>query len=352
MCQQQAVELLPDQVGLLAVQNDAVTSQVSLEFVERGLDFPALVVQGGELPGRRALGFQHTSQQAVQRLSTLHPSRVVFHHPHRDAPSALPPLPLRCTHRAHVRPVAHASLAWKTLVLRESAYKIGTCEASNTPHVVSKEFPISQAEHALLNLLHHLPRQGQLALAVRAESGSEQHVRAPSTSDTKRTFGYTLRPRLATGRRPPRWPPRGPHPGCCHRCSLSAIVGIMLRACAASPPVPQARRARLTLAGNPAATAPVRCPRPRPRGFGCPGRPSTSGPPADTATPVAPTTACTAPERRQSTSSHGLAKRAVARWLSRWPPTPLESSLEETSIWLYPLKIQSGNVKSIMEDHH
>ena len=49
----QAVELLPDQVRGLAAQDQLGAAQVGLEFGQSGLDLPALVIEGGELGGRR-----------------------------------------------------------------------------------------------------------------------------------------------------------------------------------------------------------------------------------------------------------------------------------------------------------
>ena len=50
--QEQPIELLTDQVRGLAAQHDLRAAQVGLQFVERRLDLPALVVERGQLTRR------------------------------------------------------------------------------------------------------------------------------------------------------------------------------------------------------------------------------------------------------------------------------------------------------------
>ncbi len=44
----QTVELLPDQVGGFAAQDDLGATQVGLQFGQSGFDLPALVIESGE----------------------------------------------------------------------------------------------------------------------------------------------------------------------------------------------------------------------------------------------------------------------------------------------------------------
>ena len=44
----EAVEFLANQVGGLAAQDDLGAAQMGLEFVERGFDFPALMIERGQ----------------------------------------------------------------------------------------------------------------------------------------------------------------------------------------------------------------------------------------------------------------------------------------------------------------
>ena len=45
----EAVELLADEVRRLAAQDDPGAPQMGLEFVERGFDFPALMIEGRQM---------------------------------------------------------------------------------------------------------------------------------------------------------------------------------------------------------------------------------------------------------------------------------------------------------------
>ena len=46
---QEAVELLPDQVGSLAAQHNLGAAEVSFQFVQGGFDFPPFVIEGRQL---------------------------------------------------------------------------------------------------------------------------------------------------------------------------------------------------------------------------------------------------------------------------------------------------------------
>jgi hypothetical protein len=47
--QEQAIELLADQVGSLAAQHNLGTAQVSFQFVQSGFNFPPLVIESRHL---------------------------------------------------------------------------------------------------------------------------------------------------------------------------------------------------------------------------------------------------------------------------------------------------------------
>ena len=50
--QHQAPELLADEFGSFAAEDDPGAAEVGLEFVQRGFDLPALAVESGQLRGR------------------------------------------------------------------------------------------------------------------------------------------------------------------------------------------------------------------------------------------------------------------------------------------------------------
>ena len=68
MCHQQPEHFLADQIGGLAAQHDFGAAQMGLEFVERGFDFPALVIERGQFGGRSLLVIQNGGDEPVQRL--------------------------------------------------------------------------------------------------------------------------------------------------------------------------------------------------------------------------------------------------------------------------------------------
>ena len=49
----QAVELLAHQIGRSAAQDNPRAPQVGFQFVQRGLDFPALMIERRQVGGRR-----------------------------------------------------------------------------------------------------------------------------------------------------------------------------------------------------------------------------------------------------------------------------------------------------------
>lgn len=59
----QAVKLLPHEVRGRAAQDDCGASQMGLKLVERRLDFPALVVEGGQLLSRRLVVLENAGDQ-------------------------------------------------------------------------------------------------------------------------------------------------------------------------------------------------------------------------------------------------------------------------------------------------
>ena len=213
--QQQSLEFLPHQVGLLAAQHDALAAKVGLCSFEGRLDSSALVVQDFQLAGPSALGFQHARNQAEQRLGTLYPVQAALHHAHRHAPLAC--RRSHCGGRrfdAQVRAVTEAPLEGQGLVRLEFPDKIRTGRTGNVQQLVAEEIPIRQAEHAFPQVSHRHPRQVRLALGTRPRPRSEQQLHADCTSATKRSSGNAMRVRLAA-RRPPRWPPRLPLSGWC-----------------------------------------------------------------------------------------------------------------------------------------
>ena len=68
MRHQQTIELLLDQFRRLAPHHDLRPAQKGLEFIERRLDLPALVVQSRQFFGRSLGVVEDGSDQAINRL--------------------------------------------------------------------------------------------------------------------------------------------------------------------------------------------------------------------------------------------------------------------------------------------
>ena len=72
----EAIELLTDEVRRLAAQDHPGAPQMGLEFVECGLDFPALMIEGRQLMGRRRVVVEDRGEEPIERFGaadTLQP---------------------------------------------------------------------------------------------------------------------------------------------------------------------------------------------------------------------------------------------------------------------------------------
>lgn len=85
------VEFLANQIGCLAAQDDPGAAQVGLEFVERRLDFPALMVEGGQLCRRGRRVIQDGGDQPIDRLGTGDAIETIVDDAHLDASGLVAP---------------------------------------------------------------------------------------------------------------------------------------------------------------------------------------------------------------------------------------------------------------------
>src|SRR5260370_8582790 len=96
----QPIELVSDEIRGLAAQDDLGAAQVGLELVQRGFDFPSLVIEGGQFVGRGLVVIQNGGQQPIDRLGIGAPL-----HAARDGnPPHPPPLPPPTTPRTDGTP--------------------------------------------------------------------------------------------------------------------------------------------------------------------------------------------------------------------------------------------------------
>jgi len=81
---QESVELLAHKVGGFAAQHDLGTAQVGLEFVERGLDLPSLMIKSCQLAGWSLVRIEDGGCQPINRLGTLDSFKTVIDYPQHD----------------------------------------------------------------------------------------------------------------------------------------------------------------------------------------------------------------------------------------------------------------------------
>src|SRR5260370_14461836 len=90
----QPVELLSDEIGGLAAKHDLGAAQVGLELVQRGFDFPPLVIEGCQFVGRGFVVIQKGGDEPVDRLSSVCTLYTVVSKPHQITHSPAPPISL------------------------------------------------------------------------------------------------------------------------------------------------------------------------------------------------------------------------------------------------------------------
>lgn len=79
-----AVELLAHQLRCFAAQHPPTSAQVRLHLIEHRLDVPALVVQPGQLLGRRSRVIHQACDQAIGGHLTRSIRQLIVNHAHRD----------------------------------------------------------------------------------------------------------------------------------------------------------------------------------------------------------------------------------------------------------------------------
>jgi hypothetical protein len=77
---QKAIEFLPNQVRHLASQDDPAPTQVGLQLVQSGFNFPALVLQGGPFFRRSLLVVEHRGDEPITRFSVSDTLQAILDH--------------------------------------------------------------------------------------------------------------------------------------------------------------------------------------------------------------------------------------------------------------------------------
>jgi hypothetical protein len=103
--QQETIELLPDEVGSFAAQYYLRAAQMSFQFIQRRLDFPAFMIKRRQFPGRRQIMVQNGGDQTIERLRLSYTFQSLLDHAHPNAIGLLAPIPLRRIAVAQIRTV-------------------------------------------------------------------------------------------------------------------------------------------------------------------------------------------------------------------------------------------------------
>ena len=97
-----------------------------LEFVERGLDFPLLVVQIRQFFGGSVLVVQNSSDEAVDRIGVRNLVHVVVDHRHYDGVAISSPVRGRRIDAAEIRTVRQRSVRFQDGIAAGSPEQIRT----------------------------------------------------------------------------------------------------------------------------------------------------------------------------------------------------------------------------------
>ena len=151
---------------------------MGLEFTERGFDLPALRIQRRQLAGRRCVGVQNRRQQAIERLAVRHSFELIVDHPHLDAASPVPPVPLAGIELAQIGAVGEPSLHREAQVLLAPPQQRRARGLCLLPQRVAQKVAVGQTEHVFFQCRQHLFRQRDFSRRIGAQAAGEQHMGA------------------------------------------------------------------------------------------------------------------------------------------------------------------------------
>src|ERR1700730_15291738 len=86
------VKFLPNQIRALAAQDDLGAPQMGLEFIQRGFDFPALMVERRQLCGGSCLIIQNGGDEPIDRLRVGDAVQAVVNDAHLHAVGLASPI--------------------------------------------------------------------------------------------------------------------------------------------------------------------------------------------------------------------------------------------------------------------
>ena len=149
----EAVELLADEVRRLAAQDDPGAPQMGLEFVQCGLDFPALMIEGRQLMRWRRVVVADRGEEPIDRFGAA--LQAVVDRPHREPAGPVAAIPFRAIDGAQVRAVEQSSVGDQAHVLLDAPEQLGPAAARQGPQRETEEPAVRQAQHTGLQPAEH-----------------------------------------------------------------------------------------------------------------------------------------------------------------------------------------------------
>ena len=200
------ITFLADQVGGLTAQDHLGPAQMRLQFVQRGFDLPAFVIERGEFRRRGRGRILNRGNEAIERLGVGHARQRVVDHPH---PRAVAPLAARLDRVARDKYVLQYDPSGQRRLARQPGVAVSGATPSRRP---SRERPArgpSQKTGGRPDTACPAAGPARTCPAptcftrrdTHPHGGAEQHVRAVlDQRHDPQLGGYALVPRGVPGR--------------------------------------------------------------------------------------------------------------------------------------------------------
>jgi len=145
----QTIELLLDQFRRLAPQYDLRPAQMGLEFIERRLDLPALVVLSRQFFGRSLCVVEDGSDQAINRLGAGQIVQVIIDHPQHHGVLVSASVRCRRVDSAEIRAVRQVLVWMQNSVAPGSPKQVRASTGRPYPKLMTQKETVGLTEHAL-----------------------------------------------------------------------------------------------------------------------------------------------------------------------------------------------------------
>ena len=174
----ETVELLTDQIGCLAPKDNPRAPQVGLEFIQCRFNLPTFMIEGGQLMCWSQLGIEDRCDQSINGLGPGYPFQPILDDSDDHAVGFVPAVPFGGVNPAQIGAIGQASLARQPQVLPDPPEQLSTRRPCLVPKLESKELPIREAQHPMVQPREHSLGQGNLSRAITSHLAAKQHVGA------------------------------------------------------------------------------------------------------------------------------------------------------------------------------